>query len=120
MESNGSPAPVFYTDEQRLSFSTTLYIHPEFDAKNEPTPTETPTEIIQESLSGNKEYEDKYELILNYCKVPRTRQEIQEFMGLRDKKHFLKTYVNPLLQSGKLQMTEPDNPNNRNQRYIAL
>lgn len=31
LESNGSPKPVFFTDEERLSFTTTLYIHPEFE-----------------------------------------------------------------------------------------
>lgn len=30
LENNGSPKPIFYTDEERLSFTTTLFIHPEF------------------------------------------------------------------------------------------
>ena len=30
LEYNGSPKPVFYTDPDRLSFSTTIFIHPEF------------------------------------------------------------------------------------------
>lgn len=28
---NASPKPIFYTDEDRLSFTTTLLIHPEFE-----------------------------------------------------------------------------------------
>ena len=37
LEKNGSPKPIFYTDEERLSFTTTLFIHPEFknDTVNE-------------------------------------------------------------------------------------
>ena len=31
LENNGSPKPIFYTDEERLSFTTTLFIHPEFE-----------------------------------------------------------------------------------------
>lgn len=31
LENNGSPKPIFYTDEDRLSFITTLLIHPEFE-----------------------------------------------------------------------------------------
>lgn len=30
LEHNGSPKPIFYTDEERLPFTTTLFIHPEF------------------------------------------------------------------------------------------
>jgi predicted HTH transcriptional regulator len=32
---NGSPGPIFYTDPERLSFSTTIFIHPKFIIKNE-------------------------------------------------------------------------------------
>ena len=30
MERNGSPAPIFETDPDRLSFCTTIFIHPQF------------------------------------------------------------------------------------------
>ena len=30
LERNGSPAPVFETDPERLSFCTTIFIHPQF------------------------------------------------------------------------------------------
>ena len=30
LENNGSPKPVFFTDDERLSFTTTLFIHPDF------------------------------------------------------------------------------------------
>lgn len=38
LENNGSPKPVFFTDEERLSFTTTLFVHPEFkyEPVNEP------------------------------------------------------------------------------------
>ena len=35
MERNGSPKPIFETDPERLSFCTTLLIHPEFLRQNE-------------------------------------------------------------------------------------
>ncbi len=35
LEYNGSPMPIFYTDLERLSFSTTIFIHPQFLPKNE-------------------------------------------------------------------------------------
>jgi ATP-dependent DNA helicase RecG len=33
LQRNGSPKPLFETDEARTFFATTLYIHPEFDTK---------------------------------------------------------------------------------------
>lgn len=35
LERNGSPKPIFETDPERLSFSTTLLIHPDFLHQNE-------------------------------------------------------------------------------------
>ena len=35
LEKNGSPKPVFYTDPERLSFATTLFIHPDFLKSNQ-------------------------------------------------------------------------------------
>jgi ATP-dependent DNA helicase RecG len=36
LDRNGSPAPVFETDPERLSFCTTIFIHPHFCPKVEP------------------------------------------------------------------------------------
>ncbi|MCL1982575.1 MAG: AAA family ATPase, partial [Clostridiales bacterium] len=34
LEHNGSPPPVFETDDERLSFAVTIYQHPEFSASS--------------------------------------------------------------------------------------
>ena len=44
--------------------------------------------------------------------------DIQLFIGLKNKNHFLKNYLNPMIESGKLIMTVPDKPNSRNQKYV--
>ncbi len=38
MEKNGSPKPIFETDEERSYFKTTFYIHPEFKNPNQTLP----------------------------------------------------------------------------------
>lgn len=57
--------------------------------------------------------------LLEFCATPRTRQEMMEFMGLVDRKHFTERYLKPLLASGKLEMTIPDKPQSKNQKYKA-
>ncbi len=43
-----------------------------------------------------------------------------EFVGLKDRVSFKRIYITPLIASGKLAMTEPDNPTSRNQHYVAV
>jgi len=63
---------------------------------------------------------DKIEEILAFCKIPRTRTEIQEYINIASKAYFLKNYLKPLIDNEKLIMTIPDKPNSRNQKYIAI
>ena len=42
-----------------------------------------------------------------------------EHTGLSDRASFKKVYVDPLIASGKLRMTDPDTPTSRNQRYVT-
>ena len=56
--------------------------------------------------------------LIEFCASPRTRKEMQEFVGIASREHFNKTFLVPLLESGKLQMTIPDKPNSRNQKYV--
>jgi ATP-dependent DNA helicase RecG len=59
------------------------------------------------------------EMILQYCSIPRTKREIVERFEYSDIKYFTKGFLKPLLESGRLQMTFPDKPNSRNQKYVA-
>lgn len=56
---------------------------------------------------------------LQYCKLPRTRIEMQEFCGLAARRSFNERYLNPLLTKGLLKMTIPDKPRSKNQRYYS-
>ncbi len=60
-------------------------------------------------------YEEK---ILAFCVEPRTREEIQAFVGIARRERFRAKILRPLLDSGRLRMTIPDKPNSRNQRYV--
>ncbi len=45
------------------------------------------------------------------------RQELQEALGLKDRFHFRDSYIIPGLESGVIEMTQPDSPKSPTQRY---
>jgi hypothetical protein len=78
-----------------------------------------PPETPPDNLTALPETpQDKMESIVNYCIVPRSRNEIQNYVKMKDKKHFINEYLNPLIKSNRLAMTIPDKPTSRNQKYV--
>ena len=57
--------------------------------------------------------------IIDYCKIPMTRVEIQDYCGLMSRRSFNENHLKPMLEAGILKMTIPDKPNSRNQRYYS-
>lgn len=57
--------------------------------------------------------------ILDYCKTPRTRGEIQLFLAISDRKYFRENILKPLLASGKILPTIPDKPTSPKQKYYT-
>lgn len=55
--------------------------------------------------------------VLDAARVPRSREELQKVVGLKHRPHFIKTYLHPLLVAGWIELTIPDKPKSRNQRY---
>ena len=64
--------------------------------------------------------EEKIELILEFCKVPRSVKEIMEYIGIKHRPTFVYGYLNLLLDGQKIQMTIPDKPKSRNQKYVTI
>lgn len=56
--------------------------------------------------------------VLEFCHIPRKKAEIAKYCGYKDIKHFTKKYLIPLIEEGKLEMTIPEKPNSRNQKYV--
>ncbi len=58
--------------------------------------------------------------ILELCAEPRAKKEIAAACGFKDIKNFTQKYIVPLMESGQLNMTIPDKPNSKNQKYITV
>ena len=57
--------------------------------------------------------------ILEFCKIARTKKEISEHIGYKNLTYMTRTYIKPLLESGKLAYTIPEKPQSRLQKYIT-
>lgn len=42
-----------------------------------------------------------------------------DFVGLKDKKNFVKNYINTMIEQGMIEMTNPDKPTSKFQKYVA-
>ena len=62
--------------------------------------------------------QDKLQRILDFCTMPKTRQEIMDYMELSSRRQFNERYMKPLIESGELLMTIPDKPKSKNQKYV--
>ena len=56
--------------------------------------------------------------LLSYCTVPRTRQEIAAFLGIKTASYAIRQYVLPLVETGKLKMTILDRPGSPRQNLL--
>lgn len=52
-----------------------------------------------------------------YCRVPRTRKEIANFLGITQS-YAIKRYVEPLIEKGVLAYTIPDKPKSHDQKIV--
>ncbi|MGV8135313.1 MAG: Fic family protein [Mangrovibacterium sp.] len=147
MAKNGSPAPVFYTDNERTLFLVTLPCHPEFTGKGTKSLTKSVTKLtIEEVDHAFDEGIDFQKLIglldhdvsdvidairinlltksltkipdlVDYLNEERSRNEIFHFLGMENQTLNFRNHIKPLIDFGIIEMTLPDKPNSRFQKY---
>lgn len=98
MQAYNLPQPEFL--DERGSFIIKMY---KFGEENSATEIEN--------------LEDR-ELIL-YCKTPRTRKEICDYLGLSSITYAIQTHVMPLVESGLIKMSIPDKPKSPKQLFYS-
>ncbi len=55
--------------------------------------------------------------VLRAARKPASREALQRAAGIKDREHFRGAYLRPLIAAGLIQMTVPDKPQSRLQRY---
>lgn len=55
--------------------------------------------------------------MVKFCQTPKIGTELQEFCGLKDREHFRKAILKPLIEAQKLTLSLPDKPSIPKQRY---
>ena len=110
MEEAGLPEPV-YRQSDFMLYATLKNKNYGTDASWVVTTHDTTHDGEQEATQEDK--------LIVFCEVERSRQEMMDFLGLVNRRHFGEKYMKPLLQSGRLRMTLPDKPQSKNQKYVS-
>ena len=58
--------------------------------------------------------------ILAFCRTPRSRRELADFLGLSSVSYAITQYVQPLVDAGKLKRTIPEKPKSTHQMYVTV
>ena len=111
MRENGSPAPVFESDDDRIWFLARLPVHEPVHL--EPTGQDTP----QVTPQDDGHVTDHVEQLVAALTGEMSRAQLQAVLRLRDRNHFTAVYLRPALEAGLIEMTYPGEPTSRNQRY---
>ena len=107
LRDNGNPEPVFNVGKitafevmVQPSLSLNLVTDGEKVTKSATKSTETMNEVLA------------------FCKRPKSLTEIMAHLGLKHRNNAKSRYIDPLIENGFLEMTIPEKPNSRNQKYV--
>ena len=70
-------------------------------------------------IRQEKFHHERQAAVTVFCQTPKSRKQIQEFLDLADRRFFKDAVLDPLLEGGTLVMTNPDNPGDVHQKYVA-
>ena len=107
MKSRSLPEPVFLNS--RGEFKVVLY-HGETAS--------SAGALTGSDISGVSVRDDKG--LLTFCRTPRSRAEIIEYLGIASGQYALRHYLDPLIQAGAIRMMLPDTPRSPKQQYVTV
>ena len=128
MKLNGSPDPVFDTDDELSYFLVELPVHPDWRDEVQVRAQVNRGEDaygVQVRAQVNRG-EDAYGVrvraqvereILRYCGRSKKRREVLAHLDLYNNQSNYNRFMRPLVDGGYLVLTVPDKPNSKNQQY---
>ena len=136
MRENGSPVPVFESDDGRTWFLVRLLVHQQVrndatgkdaehddgyetpqGAEREKAPGKTGQDTGQDTGHGARQVTEHVKLLVEALTHETGRAQLQSALGLAHRDHFTASYLRPALKAGLIEMTLPDKPTSRHQRY---
>lgn len=76
--------------------------------------------VLYKNYSLKNSKQKMEEKILDYCSVPRSREELAKHFDIGTTSYIVKKYMNPLVQQGKIKLTIPDKPKSKFQKYYCV
>ena len=67
----------------------------------------------------NQNGQDLNKLIIDFCKEPKSVQEIMDEFDFDSRTSFRRKYLTPMLKNGVLKMTTPEKPSSKKQKYFS-
>lgn len=121
MKLNGSPPPELETDADRNYFLTTLPIHELSDVITQPgSDISQVTPQVTGEVAGEVASEvtdEVIKLLKTLAKSPMSRINAQALLKLKGQANFRDRYITPAINLNMIEMTIPDKPNSRLQKY---
>ncbi|MCY4166570.1 MAG: putative DNA binding domain-containing protein [Gammaproteobacteria bacterium] len=149
MRENGSPAPVFESDDDRTFFLVRLPVHEQvgkevaqqetvqdagqfaeqdnlLEIKQNRNPLQvtgqdegqvTVHDTVHDAQQDTAQVTDQVRELVAVLGTEMGRNELQAAMELVNRSHFTTAYLKPALDAGLIEMTLPDKPTSRHQRY---
>ncbi|MGF7186603.1 ATP-dependent DNA helicase RecG [Desulfitispora alkaliphila] len=77
----------------------------------------TDQDTDQATVQVTDQADEDIKRLLEFCKTPRTREEMQNFLKLNHRGHFREKILSPLVKGELLKLTIPDKPTSPKQKY---
>jgi ATP-dependent DNA helicase RecG len=120
MRENGSPPAEFESDEDRTYFMIRLPVHERADrgdGSGEARLVATPHVTPQVTPHVTPQVTPQVERLLAVVEGELLREQLQRRLRISDRKYLRIEFLAPAISAGLLEMTIPDKPNSRKQRY---
>lgn len=113
MKKFGLPEPEFYEerDSFKVIFRNKFVVH--HGQQND---------VQSGQQSGQQKFliNDYKTMVLQYCTIPRNAKEISEYLNIKSRQYISTNIIKPLINEGKLEYTNKNSVNARNQKYVTV